>query len=30
MIEESDFEDVDYVEYETGKFAAYVYIKGSD
>jgi hypothetical protein len=30
MTNETDFEDADYVEYETGKFAVCVYIKGSD
>jgi len=30
MIEEEDFGGGDLVEYETGKFAVCVYIKGSD
>lgn len=30
MNEDDDFEGADYVEYETGKFAVCVYIKGSD
>jgi hypothetical protein len=30
MTNETDFEGADYVEYETGKFAVCVYIKGSD
>lgn len=30
MTEENDFDGADYEEYETGKFAVCVYIKGSD
>lgn len=30
MIEENEFDGADYVEYETGKFAVCVYIKGSE
>ena len=30
MTEENEFEGADYEEYETGKFAECVYIKGSD
>jgi hypothetical protein len=29
MTEEDEFSGADYVEYETGKFAVCVYIKGS-
>jgi hypothetical protein len=30
MIEDDDISGADYEEYETGKFAICVYIKGSD
>lgn len=30
MNEETEFSGADYVEYETGKFAVCVYIKGSE
>lgn len=30
MTEENEFTGADYIEYETGKFAVCVYIKGSD
>jgi hypothetical protein len=30
MTEENEFEGADYIEYEAGKFAVCVYIKGSD
>lgn len=30
MSEEIEFDGADYVEYESGKFAVCVYIKGSD